>query len=104
LRNGKTVHAAASDVAGDHTALADRTLQHARSLHRLGGHLVLATAMRRGPYEATPDAPSKDVSTAMRNLHMAGIVRRPDDPHADWELTDPRVGWVLTGVVSPVRP
>jgi hypothetical protein len=103
LRRSKSVHAAAAEVAADHVTLADRTLQHAQSLHRLGRHLVLATATGRGPYEATPDARSKEISAAMRQLHMAGIVRRPEDPHADWELTDPRIGWVVTGLPSPLR-
>ena len=103
-RPSRRVHATVSELADDHRTLADRTLQHARSVHRLGGHLVRATAAGAGPYEASPDARSKEVSTAMRQLHLAGIVRRPSDVHQGWELTDPRVVWVLMGTPAPIRP
>jgi hypothetical protein len=40
----------------------------------------------------------------MRHLHLAGIVTRPEDSQSDWELTDPRITWSLTGLSVPLRP
>lgn len=103
--NGKSVHSTALALAEESTLLTDRALQHARALHRLGGHLVAAIANGRGPYEATPDAGSREVSSAMRQLHAAGIVRRPNEVDDDqWELNDPRVGWGISGISKPLRP
>lgn len=102
VRQPKSVRASALEQVGEHGALADRTLQHARSIHRLGGHLVVAIANGQGPYEATPDANSKDISSAMRQLHTAGIVRRRRGGQSDWALTDPRVSWVVTGSPAPL--
>jgi hypothetical protein len=104
-QNGDSVRSIALALAAENTLLTDRTLQHARALHRLGGHLVAAIANGRGPYEATPDAGSREVSSAMRQLHAAGIVRRPNGVDDDqWELNDPRVGWGISGVSKPLRP
>jgi len=103
-RPRRTLEAIAAELSAEQRTLTDRILQHARSLHRLGSHLVYEIAHGHGPYEATPDASSKDVSQAMRQLHLAGIVRRPDGGQSDWELTDPRVVWRLTGLLVPLQP
>jgi len=68
-----------------------RTMQHARSLHRLGGRIVTQIAEGRGPYtDAQGPSAVKEIHRAVRRLHEAGIITQPR-PRA-WELTNPVVG------------
>jgi DNA-binding CsgD family transcriptional regulator len=84
-------------VAARHVDLARHCVQHARSVHRLGGHLLIAVAQGRGPYEATPEIDGTEVSQAMTRLHLNGLVRRLGP--REWAPCDPRVGWVLGGTL-----
>ncbi len=88
-------------LAALHADLARRTLQHARTLHRLGGHILQVVAAGNRPYQETPDARSKEIGAAVGALHAAGIVRRKDAlRQKNWAVTDPRVAWglgLLTG-------
>ena len=89
-------------VASRHIDLARRYMQHARSVHRLGGHLLNAVAQGRGPYEATPEIDGSEVSQAMTRLHLNGLVRRTGP--REWAPADPRVAWTLGGAIyQPVR-
>jgi hypothetical protein len=65
-------------LAALHTDLTRRTIQHARTLHRLGGHILQAIAEGKRPYQETPDARSKETGAAVSALHTAGIIRRQD--------------------------
>ncbi len=85
-------------MAERHTDLARRSTQHARSVHRLGAHLLLAIAQGVGPYEATPEIDASEVASAMTRLHLNGLVRRAGARL--WATSDPRVGWVLAGGAS----
>jgi hypothetical protein len=73
----------------------------ARTLHRLGGHILQVIAAGNRPYQETPDARSKEIGAAVGALHAAGIVRRKDAlRQKNWAVTDPRVTWglgLLTG-------
>jgi DNA-binding CsgD family transcriptional regulator len=89
------IDATVGRIAERHIDNARRCLQHARSIHRLGGHLFLAVAQSRGPYEATPEIESSEVSQAMTRLHLNGLVRRMGT--REWAPADPRVQWVLGG-------
>jgi DNA-binding NarL/FixJ family response regulator len=82
-----------SRVAERHTDLARRYVQHARSVHRLGAHLLLAIAQGYGPYEATPEIGASEIAPAMTRLHLNGLVRRTGP--REWAISDPRVAWVL---------
>jgi DNA-binding CsgD family transcriptional regulator len=82
-------------MAERHTDLARRYTQHARSVHRLGTHLLLAIAQGAGPYEATPEIDPSEIATAMTRLHLNGLVRRAGARL--WATSDPRVGWALRG-------
>jgi hypothetical protein len=104
----RALPAAATDVeeairrlATLHTDLSRRTVQHARTLHRLGGHILQVIAEGKRPYQETPDARSKEIGAAVSALHLAGIIRRQDAlRQKNWAITDPRVAWglaLLTG-------
>lgn len=67
-----------------------RLMQHARSLHRLGGQIVEQIATGNGPYTAAKDANAvKEIHRAVRRLHEAGIITQPR-PRA-WEVANPLV-------------
>jgi DNA-binding CsgD family transcriptional regulator len=80
-------------MAERHSDLARRSMQHARSVHRLGAHLLLAITQGLGPYEATPEIAASEIAPAMRSLHLNGLVRRTGP--REWASADPRVAWAL---------
>lgn len=86
-------------LAALHVDLTRRTVQHARTLHRLGGHMLQVIAEGKRPYQETPDARSKEIGAAVSALHVAGIIRRQDAlRQKNWAITDPRVAWGLAPV------
>jgi hypothetical protein len=83
-------------LAAQHIDLTRRTVQHARTLHRLGSHILMVIAEGKRPYQETPDARSKEIGAAVSALHTAGIIRRKDPlRQQNWAVTDPRVAWGL---------
>jgi|GEM_PF-6525828 len=80
-------------LAERHSDLARRHMQHARSVHRLGAHLLLAIAQGLGPYTATKEIAASEVAPAMTRLHLNGLVRR--NGAREWAAADPRVAWAL---------
>jgi len=76
-----------------HTA---RAMQHARSLHRLGGDMLSNLAHGLGPYEgARTKAAQMERQRAVRGLHEGGLITQPR-PRA-WEITNPLVAGRLRG-------
>jgi len=82
-------------LAERHSDLARRYVQHARSVHRLGAHLLLAIAQGLGPYGATPEIAASEIAPAMTRLHLNGLIRRTGP--REWAIADPRVAWMLGG-------
>ncbi|MFL5846263.1 MAG: hypothetical protein ACJ762_16365 [Solirubrobacteraceae bacterium] len=73
-----------------------RAVQHARSLHRLGGRVLELIAIGIGPYEdAQTDARRKEIYRAVTRLHEGGLITQPR-PRA-WELTNPLLAGRLRG-------
>lgn len=73
-----------------------RLMQHARSLHRLGGHVAERIATGNGPYTAAKDPNAvKEIHRAVRRLHDAGIITQPRP--RTWEVTNPLVAARLRG-------
>lgn len=70
-------------------------LDYARSIHRLGPHLLNVLAEDRGPYEASPGELPKTIAAAMNKLSLAGLIERTDD--GEPLITDPRLLWWLNG-------
>jgi hypothetical protein len=98
-RAASLVEYAIVTVSERHVDLARRSIEHARSVHRLGSHLLAAVAHGEGPYQATPEIPGSEVAKAMVRLHLNGLVR-PRSNQRGWEPTDPRIRWALTGSTS----
>ncbi len=98
-RAASLVEYAIVTVSERHVDLVRRSIEHARSVHRLGSHLLEAIARGEGPYQATPEIPGSEVAKAMVRLHLNGLVR-PRGSRRGWEPTDPRITWSLTGATS----
>jgi hypothetical protein len=98
LRPDALIDVAIRIVRDRHGDLARHAVQHARTLHRFGGHLLEAVARGDGPYEATPEIKGSEVAKAMIRLHLSGLVRARAP--RGWAITDPRIKWVLTGVLD----
>lgn len=95
------VEEAVRTLAALHTDLTRRTVQHARTLHRLGGHILQVIAEGKRPYQETSDARSKEIGAAISALHTAGIIRRQDAlRQKNWAITDPRIAWGLAPVTG----
>lgn len=77
-----------------HTA---RAVQHARTLHRLGGRLFEQIARGIGPYQDLGGVPPKEINKVVRRLHEAGLITRPAP--RTWALTNPLVAARLRGVL-----
>lgn len=75
--------------------LTPRSLQHARSLHRLGGELLERIADGEGPYQPRFGLPSKDITKIIDRLHHAGLIWQPAP--RTWRITNPIVGAQLRG-------
>ena len=78
--------------------LGARAIQHARSLHRLGGQVLTQIALGQRPYAATQrgSATSQEISKVLNRLRLAGLLR-----HADgWEIVNPLVAIQLRGTVN----
>jgi DNA-binding CsgD family transcriptional regulator/energy-coupling factor transporter ATP-binding protein EcfA2 len=107
-RPGVALQTAVGRLAARHGSLAGRYLQHARSLHRLGGHLLKVIARGEGPYAGSSNVDGSQVGDAMKRLDLAGLVAKPNRAAAAWVIADPRVAWVLTNqpawiIPAPVR-
>jgi ABC-type cobalamin/Fe3+-siderophores transport system ATPase subunit len=88
-----SVARAFADLALEQRRLAARCVQHAGSLHRLGPELLRAIANDIGPYQAIPDALSRDVATAAQRLELGGMTHRPR--RGVWRVIDPFVAAAL---------
>lgn len=86
------------DLASASTSLAARANQHARSLHRLGGQVLVQVARGEPPYGQTQrgSEPQQAITRVLGRLRLAGLLRH--DPEG-WSVVDPRVRAVLRGEV-----
>jgi hypothetical protein len=79
-------------AAEEFSGTAQAAIEHARSLHRLGAHLLLEVAQGQGPYAAVPGG-GTDVTRALRALRKAGLLTKAG--RGDWRLTEPLLGAAL---------
>lgn len=89
------------DLASTSTALAARAMQHARSLHRLGGQVLIQVAMGKGPYAASQrgESPPQEIRRVLGRLRQAGLIRHDDG----WTAVNPLIGIVLRGEVPQAQ-
>jgi hypothetical protein len=74
-----------------------RAVQHARSLHRLGGRILEQIAHGIGPYEDAARGSVQDINRAVRRLHQAGLIFQPKP--RTWDVTNPLVAARLRGAL-----
>ncbi len=86
------------ELAAHDDGLAARAFQHARSLHRLGGQVLLQVARAQRPYGAAQrgSATSQEISKVLARLRLAGLLRRADR----WAVVNPLVAIRARGTVA----
>lgn len=86
------------ELAAHDDGLAARAFQHARSLHRLGGQVLLQVARMQRPYGAAQrgGATSQEISKVLARLRLAGLLRHTDR----WTVVNPLVAIRARGTVS----
>lgn len=84
------------DLAATSHPLAARSVQHARSLHRLGAQVLDQLARGLRPYAESQrgGSPPQEIRRVLGRLRLAGLIRH--DP-GGWSVVDPLVGAVLSG-------
>lgn len=89
------------DLALRDSSRAANALQQARTLHRLGGHLLGQIALGQRPYERSRrgSSSSQEIRKVLNRLHLAGLLRRTDR----WAITDPLVALQLRDPL-PLQP
>jgi hypothetical protein len=89
------------DLASTSAALAARAMQHARSLHRLGGQVMTQVAMGQGPYAASQrgGSPPQEIRKVLGRLHLAGLIRHD----GGWAPVNPLIGIVLRGEIPQTQ-
>jgi hypothetical protein len=74
-------------------ALTARAMQHARSLHRLGGQVLVQVAWGQGPYAAAQRGVSspQEIRKVLGRLQQAGLIRHDEG----WVVVNPLIGMTL---------
>jgi hypothetical protein len=85
------------ELASVSGGLASRAFQHACSLHRLGGQVLLQVAWGKGPYAAFQrgESPPQEIRKVLGRLQLAGLIRHDDG----WSVVNPLIGIVLRGEI-----
>lgn len=75
------------ELAAADDGLTERALEHARSLHRLGGQVLTQAALGQRPYATAQRgaATTQDLSKALKRLRLAGLLRHQER----WSVVDP---------------
>ncbi|HEU5105115.1 MAG TPA: hypothetical protein VFU11_04690 [Solirubrobacterales bacterium] len=82
-----------SDLASTSVPLLNRSVQHACTLHRLGGKVLEQIALGHGPYAGSQrgDSPPQEIRKVLGRLQMAGLIRHD----RGWSVVNPSVGILL---------
>lgn len=86
------------NLAGRHAGLTARAVQHAHSLHRLGGQVMVQVASGLGPYAMAQrgQSPAQEIRKVLGRLQLAGLLRRGEG----WSVVNPLVAIGLRGEVQ----
>jgi hypothetical protein len=89
-------------LAARDDGLALRSMEHARSLHRLGGQVLTQAALGQRPYAGAQrgTAASQDLSKALTRLRLAGLIRH----EGRWGVVNPLLAMRLQAASSPDSP
>jgi len=96
-RSGLRADDVLRDLAARDDGLAARAMQHARTLHRLGGQVLSQIARGERPYGALQrgGASNQEIRKVLNRLRLAGLLRRSDG----WRIVNPLVAMRLRGSV-----
>jgi hypothetical protein len=88
-------------LAAQDDGLASRAIEHARSLHRLGGQVLTQAALGQRPYANAQRGATttQDLSKALKRLRLAGLLRH----ERRWTVVNPLIAMRLRGV-TPHEP
>ncbi len=97
---GGSAGAVVRELAAASSALTARAMQHARSLHRLGGQVLIQIANGQGPYAAAQrgDSPPQEIRKVLGRLQLAGLIRHD----GGWSVVNPLIGALLSDQVEPL--
>ena len=91
-------HRILRDLAIRDDGFAGRPVQHARSLHRLGGQVLTQIALGQAPYGVSQRGRSapQEIRKVLERLRLAGLIR----PGAHWAIVNPLLAIRLRGSVA----
>jgi hypothetical protein len=91
-----------SALAARDEGLALRAMEHARSLHRLGGQALTQAALGQRPYAGAQrgTTTTQDLSKALKRLRLAGLLRHEDR----WSVVNPLLAMRLQAASPPQTP
>lgn len=83
--------------------LAARAMQHARTLHRLGGQILVQVACGSRPYAVGQRgaSPQQEITKVLHRLRQAGLIRHDGER---WSVVHPLVGMALRGEMRRPDP
>jgi hypothetical protein len=86
-------------LAARDDGLALRSMEHARSLHRLGGQVLTQAALGQRPYAGAQrgTASTQDLSKALTRLRLAGLIRH----EGRWGVVNPLLAMRLRAASPP---
>lgn len=88
------------ELAATDPGMAARAMQHARSLHRLGGQVLVQVAHGEGPYSTAQrgQSPAQEVRKVLGRLQLAGLLRHDEA----WSVVNPLLAAALRGEIALV--
>lgn len=91
-------HEVLRQLAACDPGLTGRAMQHARSLHRLGGQVMIQIAYGQGPYAAAQRGKSapQEIRKVLGRLRLAGLLRHG----VGWSVVNPLVAIGIRGEVQ----
>lgn len=89
-------------LAARDDGLTTRTMEHARSLHRLGGQVLMQAALGQRPYASAQRGATttQELSKALKRLRLAGLLRHEDR----WSVVNPLLALRLQAAPELQRP
>lgn len=98
----ESAEALLNELAARDDGLASRAIEHARSLHRLGGQVLTQAALGQRPYAGAQRGATttQDLSKALTRLRLAGLLRH----ERRWSVVNPLVAMGLRATARAQIP
>jgi hypothetical protein len=97
-----SAEAVLDELAAADDGLTARALEHARSLHRLGGQVLTQAALGQRPYATAQRGAvtTQELSKALKRLRLAGLLRHQER----WSVVDPLLAMRLRACSATESP